>query len=101
MAAAWQAMWPLRVTTSLAAGAPRDLTQSRKSRTCVVGSVPEISPVGIPASSAGLLAAILPKSAVSTQPSSPSKRTGQVPGTTQSPSPLKPARRMTNFTPLA
>ena len=55
MAAAWQAISLWRVTVELQAGLLRDFTQSRKSRTCLAGSMPAISGGILPARSAGSL----------------------------------------------
>ena len=80
IAAAWQAMCEWRMTPELAFGSPPDLMQSKKFRTFWAAESPPARGVAInsPRSDAGETS-IPPASPVSTQPSSPSKRTGQVP----------------------
>ncbi len=95
IAAAWQAICDLRATSALAAGWARDLTQSKKLRTWLVGIVPGSRGGGNSSRRASLDTSVLPESPVSIHPSSPSKRTGQVP------SPNQPCRRSTSFTPFA
>ncbi len=106
-AAAWQAVWDRRMTWELAAGFARDLTQSKKFRAWAETSSPPsrlaITSFNSALSDAGCTS-MPPLSPVSTQPPSPTNRTGQVPSDWIHPGrwPKGVSRQsITSFTPLA
>src|SRR5262245_7270880 len=88
-------MWALQAASALPFGTPRVFTQSRKSRTWNVAGYLSISSTVRPASSVGELRTYLPLSPASTQPVSPSNRTGH------EPSGIQPSSRKISSTPLA
>src|SRR4051812_27987635 len=108
IAAAWQAMWECRITLGLAFVGFRDLMQSKKLRAWAETSSPTVV-FSVPCClssdrSAAEETSISPLSPTSTQPSSPTNRTGQVPRWLIQPgrSPKGVLRKSsTSFTPLA